>query len=54
MPEEFFRWQVGNRLKGLKIFLGEEKGMPNFSPHTVVMNTLEYENEFCINSCIKD
>jgi len=53
MPEEYFRWQVGNRLKGLKIFLGEEKGMPNFSPHTVVMNTLEYENEFCINSCIK-
>ncbi|HPE68864.1 MAG TPA: pyridoxamine 5'-phosphate oxidase family protein [Thermotogota bacterium] len=53
LPQEFFDWQVQTRLKGLKIFSGEEKGMPNFSAHSVVMNTIAHGKEYPINSCIK-
>jgi len=53
MPKDFFDWQIENRLKSLKIFLGLEKGMPNFSPHSVVMSTISEDEEFPINSCIK-
>lgn len=53
LDETFFNWQIQTRAKSLKIFLGSEKGVPNFSPHTVVMSTFSEENEFPINSCIK-
>ncbi|MCS7175228.1 hypothetical protein [Pseudothermotoga sp.] len=53
MDEAFFNWQIQTRTKSLKIFLGLEKGVPNFSPHTVVMSTFSKEGEFPINSCIK-
>jgi len=53
LDDEFFRWQIQTRSKSLKIFLGLEKGVPNFSPHTVVMSTFSDEEEFPINSCIK-
>lgn len=53
LNDEFFNWQVQTRLKSLKIFLGLEKGVPNFSPHSVVMSTFSNEEEFPINSCIK-
>ncbi len=53
LDETFFNWQIQTRSKSLKIFLGSEKGVPNFSPHTVVMSTFSEENEFPINSCIK-
>lgn len=53
LNEDFFNWQLQTRSKGLKVFLGIEKGMPNFSPHTVVMSTYSEKAEFTINSCIK-
>lgn len=51
-PDSFVAWQIATRTKGLKIFLGEEKGVPNFSAHTVVMNT-HSDDAFPVNSCIK-
>ena len=53
LDETFFNWQIQTRAKSLKIFLGLEKNVPNFSPHTVVMSTFSDEEEFPINSCIK-
>lgn len=53
LPQSFFTWQIQTRLKSLKVFLGIEKGMPNFAPHTVVMNTFNPECDFPGNSCIK-
>jgi len=53
LNEDFYNWQLQTRSKGLKIFLGLEKGAPNFSPHTVVMSTYSEDTEFPVNSCIK-
>ncbi|MFN4190687.1 MAG: hypothetical protein ACK4E2_06815 [Pseudothermotoga sp.] len=53
LNEDFFNWQLQTRAKGLRVFLGVEKGVPNFSPHTVVMSTYSEKTEFGINSCIK-
>ncbi|AEH50561.1 pyridoxamine 5'-phosphate oxidase family protein [Pseudothermotoga thermarum] len=53
LDNTFFNWQLNTRLKSLKIFVGEEKGVPNFSPHTVVMSTKNVAGDFEINSCIK-
>lgn len=53
LNEDFYNWQLQTRSKGLKIFLGLEKGAPNFSPHTVVMSTYSEDTEFPMNSCIK-
>ncbi len=53
LDEVFFNWQLNTRLKSLKIFIGEEKGVPNFSPHTVVMSTKNISKDFEINSCVK-
>ncbi len=53
LPKEFAQWQLSTRLKGLKIFIGQEKGAPNFSPHSVVMSTWAPGTDFPANSCIK-
>ncbi|HAA85617.1 MAG TPA: hypothetical protein DCE14_04600 [Kosmotogaceae bacterium] len=53
VPVDFKEWQLKTRLKGLKVFIGEEKGAPNFSPHSVVMSTWSPATDFPVNSCIK-
>ncbi len=53
LDDSFFSWQLSTRLKSLRILIGEEKGVPNFSTHTAVLATKSAREGFTINCCIK-